>query len=114
MQEGLKFKLAVFHPYDDLLAFLRDAQLTDIAQCAWCDRRMLSAGTVALTIDAPPPYGPVPRLASHGTKDSVPAQGRGERQPPDGRQPALPAARHRTGVSVPGVLQSSARLCHAA
>jgi len=41
VQEGLNFKLAVFHPYDDLLAVLRDAQLTDIAQCAWYNRCML-------------------------------------------------------------------------
>ena len=35
MQEGLNFKLAVFHPHDDLIMFLKDAELTDIAQCAW-------------------------------------------------------------------------------
>ena len=46
-QEGLNFKLAVFHPYDDLLAFLRDAQLTDITQCAWCDHAH-AADTFAL------------------------------------------------------------------
>jgi len=34
-QEGLNYKLAIFHPYEDITVYLKDALLEDIAQCAW-------------------------------------------------------------------------------
>ena len=36
LQEELDFNLVVFNPYQDLMVFLKDAGMLDIAECAWC------------------------------------------------------------------------------
>lgn len=36
LQEELDFNLVVFSPYQDLMVFLKDAGMLDIAECAWC------------------------------------------------------------------------------
>ena len=41
VQEGLTFKLAIFHPYDDVVSYLEDARMADITQCAWCGNLIL-------------------------------------------------------------------------
>lgn len=34
-QESLEFNLIVYSPYRDLVTFLKDAEVADVAECAW-------------------------------------------------------------------------------